>query len=443
MGNAEKKSSTKPIGVAGENNPQDGYLVSKGYAWLIFILLYALYVFDFVDRQVISALFPYLKKEWNLSDTQLGALVSVVNVSIAIVVFPVALVIDRWSRKKSLAIMGILWSLATIACAFTRNFSQLFVARAFIGTGEGGYASAAAPLIAANFPEKKRATVLGLINSGAYIGAIIGVMLGGWIAVRWGWRYAFGIVGIPGLIIAVAFFFIRDYKTVPLEITDKKSSLKVKMTGKQMVGAFISTPSLIMTYLGCTAALIFNATLLNWVPSFFNRFFGLPMDKAGLYAAGMMIFSAVGMVLGGWIVDKWRARWSRAALVGPALFCLVTAVINVLAFGVVRGPLQYPVIVLGSLMLGAIMGPVYSATQTLIHPGMRGISASLNVVFINLFGMAVGPLLAGLISDRYDIQTALAILAFMPLLGTLFFLIGANFYDRDAANTEHVQLVVE
>ncbi|MCU0594712.1 MAG: MFS transporter [Desulfobacterota bacterium] len=443
MSVAMTASATVETPSAAASKGLEGSLVSKSYAWLVFIMLYVLYLFDFIDRQVISALFPYLKQEWNLSDAQLGMLVSVVNISISIVTFPVALFADRWSRKKSLAIMGIVWSMATVACAFTRSFGQLFTARIFIGAGEGGYASPAAALCSAFFPEKRRATVLGILNSGAYVGAIIGVMVGGWIAVNYGWRYAFGIVGLPGFLIAIGFFFIRDYKTVPLEVTDKNSDRKVKMSGKAIVGEFIARPSLILTYFGTAAALIFSATVLNWAPTFFNRVYGLPMDQAGVRAAGIMIVSALGMVVGGFIVDKWKSKWPKAALVGPALFCLFTTVVNASAFGMEKGPWQFPLILLGSLTIGAIMGPIYAVIQTVVHPGLRGLAASLNVLVINILGMAVGPLLAGVLSDKYDIQTAMMMMAFVPLIAMVLLLIGAFFYDRDVAKTERVAMSME
>jgi MFS family permease len=138
MSMATTATATISSSAQGASKDQEGYLVSKGYAWFVFVLLWLLFMFDWLDRQVISALFPYLKQEWGLSDAQLGMLVSIVNISISVVVLPVSLLVDRWSRKKSLAIMGIVWSLATIACAFTRSFGQLFAARAVIGCGEGG-----------------------------------------------------------------------------------------------------------------------------------------------------------------------------------------------------------------------------------------------------------------------------------------------------------------
>src|SRR4030095_3214541 len=117
----------------------DHYLVSRRAAWFAFAMTLGLMIFDYVDRQVIVSLFPYLKAEWDLSDKQLGALVSVVSVVVALGALPIALLADRSSRVKSIGVMATAWSLATIACIFTRNYSQLFAARALVGLGEAGY----------------------------------------------------------------------------------------------------------------------------------------------------------------------------------------------------------------------------------------------------------------------------------------------------------------
>ena len=183
----------------------EGYLFSKGYTHYIFILLWLLYFFDYVDRMVVAALFPFLKSEWGLTDAQCGMLVSAVYWAILIFSFPVSIVIDRWSRKKAIGIMAVLWSLATVACAFTKNFGQLFAARTAIGLGEAGYAPGGTAMISALYPEKKRSLLIGIWNSSIPIGMACGLLAGGFIATHWGWRHAFGIVALPGLIISILF----------------------------------------------------------------------------------------------------------------------------------------------------------------------------------------------------------------------------------------------
>lgn len=172
----------------------EGYLLSKSYSYYVFALLFLLYLFDCMDRLVVVALFPFLQRDWGLTDTLCGLLVSAVYWTIVLFSFPVSILIDRWSRRKSIGFMAILWSLATAACAFTKNFTQLFFARAAIGLGEAGYAPGGTALISALFPEKKRAMIVGIWNASIPFGSALGVVLGGYIAVHWGWRHAFGLL---------------------------------------------------------------------------------------------------------------------------------------------------------------------------------------------------------------------------------------------------------
>ena len=166
----------------------NGYPVGRGQAWFAFAMTMALMMVDYLDRQVIVSLFPHIKAEWGLSDTQLGALVSIVSVTVALAALPVALLADRWSRVRSIVVMATVWSVATISCLFTRNYGQLMAARALVGLGEAGYGSVGAALIAGLFPTRLRAGLLAAFFASASVGSVLGVMLGGLIAARWGWH---------------------------------------------------------------------------------------------------------------------------------------------------------------------------------------------------------------------------------------------------------------
>ena len=194
-----------------EKSPaQDGYLFSRGQAWFAFAMTLALMVFDYVDRQVIVSLFPYIKAEWGLSDKQLGALVSVVSVTVALGALPVALFADRVSRVKSIVAMATVWSLATISCLWVRSYGQLVAARAAVGMGEAGYGAVGAALISSHFPSRMRGALMAGFFASASVGSVLGVMLGGAIAARWGWHAAFGVVGVPGLLLALMYLKVRD-----------------------------------------------------------------------------------------------------------------------------------------------------------------------------------------------------------------------------------------
>src|SRR6187549_3814304 len=172
----------------GKAPPQDDYLFGRGPAWFAFAMTLALMIFDYVDRQVIVSLFPYLKAEWALSDKQLGLLVSIVSITVALAGLPVALLADRFSRVKSIVAMAVAWSLATISCMFTRSYAPLFAARAVVGVGEAGYGSVGAALIASVFPVRMRSVLLSAFFAAAAGGAVLGGLLGGVIAARWGWK---------------------------------------------------------------------------------------------------------------------------------------------------------------------------------------------------------------------------------------------------------------
>lgn len=165
--------------------------VSRRYAWLVFVLTFGLMLSDYMSRQVINAVFPSLKAEWALSDTQLGLLVSVVALTVGIMTFPISLLADRWGRVKSATIMAIVWGLATIACGLSGNFLALFLARAMVGLGEAGYGSAGGAILLSVFPRRLHATVVGAFLSAALFGSVLGVVLGGTLAQHYGWRMAF------------------------------------------------------------------------------------------------------------------------------------------------------------------------------------------------------------------------------------------------------------
>src|SRR6185369_12140883 len=202
-------------------DPADHRPAPRRYAWSVFAIIFALMVVDYVDRQVVVSMFSHLKAQWDLSDRQLGALVSIVSVTVALGALPLSLLADRWSRVKSIFVMALVWSLATIACAFAETYAQLIGARSVVGLGEAAYGTVGMALLASLFPVRMRSTVCGAFLAAGMIGSVLGVVLGGFIAQRWGWQAGFGAVGLPGLALCVLFLFVvRDYKTVALHAKD-------------------------------------------------------------------------------------------------------------------------------------------------------------------------------------------------------------------------------
>lgn len=422
----------------------NGYMMSKSYSWYVFGLLFLLYMFDYVDRMVVVSLFPYLIKEWGLSDTQCGLLVSTVYWSIVILSFPISVVIDRWSRKKCIGWMAVLWSIATVACAFTGNYAQLFIARTMIGVGEAGYAPGGTAMISALFPEKMRSMVVGLWTAALPLGSALGVVLGGWVAAHYGWRHAFGLVALPGFLIAILFFTVRDYKTVSLEKkTDLQSEIREKMKRADIIREFIRKPSLLLTYIAFAGNMFLTAAYLSWLPTYFNRTENLPMEKAAMKGSLVMLLAIFGFPLGGFLVDQWRKRRMNARLLFPALSSLITAALFFTAFYFLEGTLQYAVILLGGVTASAFSPAAIAVTQDVVHPGLRATSYSFCVIVQNLLGSSLGPLFVGMISDGYGIRTALTVVPFFALLAALLFFVGSFFYENDFSKVEKVALTIE
>jgi MFS family permease len=427
----------------------EGYLFSKPYTNYIFVLLFLLYMFDYVDRMVVTSLFPFLKADWNLTDTECGMLVSSVYWSIVLLTFPVSILVDRWSRRKTIGLMGVVWSLATGICALTKTFPQLLSARTFIGIGEAGYAPGGTAMIAGLYPQEKRSWMMGLWNASIPLGSAIGIALGGIIAANWGWRHAFGLVAIPGLIVAILFFFVKDYKTVGLvknsasgnaDKNRNDESVKSTMSAKDIFREFVDKPSLIFTYFGMAGVVFTTTSLLTWLPTYFHRVQGLPESQAGLKSSAVMLLALVGAPLGGYIADKWRKKKINARLLFPTITSLISAVLLFLAFVVFPGKMQYVILLSLGMIITAFVSAASAVTQDVVHAGMRAMSYAIAVVVQNLLGASMGPIVIGAISDASNIQTAMSILPVALLMASLMFFSGSFFYEKDLNRVEQVQL---
>lgn len=427
--------------------PEDnGYLVSRRYSYYIFSLLFLLYMFDWLDRMVVVSLFPFLKQDWGLSDTQCGMLISAVSWSVVVLTLPISLFVDRWSRKKSICLMAIIWSLATAACAFTRNFGQLFLARAVVGAGEAGYAPGGTAYIAALFPENKRARFMGIWNASIPLGSALGIAIGGIIAQKFGWRHAFGLVAIPGFIVALLFYRVKDYQSVELVKTVKdgsSSEAKIPMSAMDIVREFTGAKSLILTYLGFAGSMFANTALLTWLPTYFHRTQDLPMDKAGMKGAAVMLLAIVGAPLGGYLADRWRRVNLNSRLLFVTLSSTFTCGVMLLAFGVFSGLTQYIALMVGGIAAAAFVPAAAAVTQDVVHPGLRATSYSLCVISQHILGSALGPIFVGVVSDHYGIRTALTILPLSYLAAACFYFAGSFFYRKDLAKVERIALKLE
>lgn len=402
-------------------------------SWLTFALVFALMMVDFIDRQVVVSMFGHLKAEFDLSDKQLGALVSVVSITVGFGALPVALWLDRWSRTRGIMVMGTLWSMATMACGMASSFSQLFVGRMLIGAGEAGYGPAGGALIATRFPLRMRGFILGAFQSAGGIGAIVGVILGGYLAERWGWRAAFGLVGAPGLVLALLFWFIPDYKTVTIR---PAPSAKAESFGSLIAALYReirSSRTALLTSLGAAMQFAVITTMTTWLPSFFGRVHAMPSDRAGATTALAILAFSVGAVLWGRFIDRISESKPTRRLHAMAVLCVTSTAIFMFSFGVLPvGRWQIVGVVLGCAVMSCTIGTVLSITVSVIHPAFRA-SAIAFVALVGNLGMGLGPLVVGTISDAYGLNTALTLVPLFGVLAAWLFSSAVRSYADDMA----------
>uniref|UniRef100_UPI003F4937F2 MFS transporter n=1 Tax=Cupriavidus yeoncheonensis TaxID=1462994 RepID=UPI003F4937F2 len=414
----------------------DDYLFGKRHAWFAFVMTVALMLMDYIDRQVIVSLFPHLKLEWGLSDKQLGGLVSVVSITVALGAVPIALWADRSSRVKSIVMMATAWSLACISCMFTRNYSQLFIARGVVGVGEAGYGSVGAALLTSHFPARMRSALMGGFFAAGSFGSVLGVVLGGIIAAHWGWRAAFGVVGIPGLVLALLYIFVRDYRTVALSPRLERATQNLDSSTRAIVAALTRSPSMLWVCLGTSAQVIVLSTVWAWLPSYLNRTRGLPPEKAAVSAALVVLCGAVGAVLWGAVVDRSGPRRPRNKLITVAVLCLLSMAMLMPSLGSIGLTLapgrQLAWIAVGGLLMTCTAGPAVALVFDVVHPGVRATAGAVLAIFQNLFGLAAGPFFAGVLSDLWTLPVAMAIMPAFSVLAALGYLLAARTYERDA-----------
>jgi fucose permease len=212
------------------------------------------------------------------------------------------------------------------------------------------------------------------------------------------------------------------------------------MEKKDMIKEFITRPSVIYTYFGMAAVVFVTTSMLTWLPTYFEKVRGISQESAGQMASSVMLLALVGAPLGGYLTDKWRKTKDNARLLYPALSTLLSGVVLFIALALLKGTLQYVVLlVFGVLILSFISGAA-AVTQDVIHPGLRATSYAIAVVVQNLLGASMAPIIMGRVYDLTNIQTALSVLPLILLIGAGLFWLGSRHYIKDLAKVEKVEL---
>lgn len=378
------------------------------------VVLFAINLMNFFDRQIIGGVGEGIRREWGLSDSALGLLGTVFTLLYAVVGLPLGRLSDRKERRKILAGGVFLWSLLTAASGVARNFSQLIVARLGVGIGEATCSPASTSLLGDLFPAAQRARAVAIWMLGLPLGLGLANGAGGWILQNWGWRNAFYIAAIPGILCAGAALVMREPKRGMVEahaVGDRRRAGNPYLL-------VLSIPT--MLWLIASGALHnFNMYALgSFVAPFLVRFHKMNFMDAGWVAACVYGFSGViGLTGGGALADYlYRRRVDGRLIVGTAAI-VITAPLMFLGLGRPRGDVVGFALLMGagSGVMFAYYSTVYSTIHDVVEPSLRGTAMALYFFAMYVLGASLGPVGTGLASDYFTFQAASAAGAVAPL----------------------------
>jgi MFS family permease len=405
------------------------------FPWVVFALTFALLLSDYMSRQVLSSVFPFLKLEWALTDTQLGALTSVVALTVGLLAVPLSLLGDRWGRVKSIVLMATIWSLATAGCAIAANYEQLMLARIFIGVGEAAYGSVGLAVVLAVFPVYRRAALTGAFMAGGSFGSVLGVALGGALAVQFGWRWSFGAMAILGLVLVVLYrVFISDKKLDAHRLDDVAAGEPVAKKGERAkLRTLFSTKSVVFAYIGSGLQLFIAGSLFAWLPSYLGRAYGLAPDRAAGIAAIAILFMGLGMIICGSITDRLTRRVAIRKWTTAIVFSLISLVFLGGAFLLGPGGLQLLLLAVGIFFAAGTTGAAGAMVSNLTHESIRATAFGTLTLANNLLGLAAGPLVTGILADRFGLETAMQVVPLAAVGALLFLYLGRRAYPASLA----------
>ncbi|WP_020653321.1 spinster family MFS transporter [Massilia niastensis] len=402
-------------------------------AHLSLALLALVYVFSYIDRQVISILIEPIKREFGVSDTAMGMLTGLAFALLyAGLGVPVGKLADRGNRRNIIAVCCGLWSLATLACGLVPRFWMLLVARMSVAIGEAGGMAPAISLVSDLYPKERRSLVITLFMMGPHLGVLIGLALGGWIAQQYGWRATFLWFGAPGLVLAaLVWLLVREPRRGAFDAAPADAA-PTRML------ALLAIPAFRNVCLACGVAGVAGYGYGIWTPSFLVRSHGMSIAHAGLVFG---VISGVGAVAGslvsGLLCDRLARRDARWQL-GLPMLGVALSIPAALAFflwpsgghwmlGTVLVP--HTIVFAFAFSLFASWWPAlsYSATSLMIPAHQRSTAAATLNLFITLFGLGIGPMATGFLSDlflplygqqglRYALASAMCLLVFPVLL---------------------------
>jgi MFS family permease len=405
-----------PVAGTDQATTQESRRSSLRYAWYVVFVLMICYTISFIDRQILSLLVAPIKRDLGISDTKIGLLQGLAfALFYTLLGFPLGWIADRYSRRNLIAAGVFFWSLMTALCSIATSFSSLFFARMGVGVGEATLGPSAFSLISDYFPKERLGGALSVYSMGIFIGSGLALIVGGTvvgavqempavtmpvIGVMASWRLTFLIVGIPGLIIGLLAYTIRE----PLRrnLLRNSDGMVMQLNIRDVVSQLLFRwESVVGVSLALSAQAMCNYAMLAWSPTFFQRIHNWSPGKTGLILGSMILtVGIIGMYFGGRLCDHWMDRRIKEA---PLKVGVLSTVCAGLFFGLSMNmpslPLLLTFMVPAQFFLAMPVGSSYAALQLIFPNQMRGQVSALLIFTINIGGLVLGPFLPGFFND--------------------------------------------
>ena len=413
-----------------DTHPAAQQLRSPKYRTFVLSMLVVVYVFNFLDRQIVTILAEPIKVDLGLSDTQIGLMTGLAfAVFYTVLGIPIARLADRANRVSIISAALVIWSGTTALCGMAQNFGQMLAARIGVGVGEAGCSPPAHSLIADYYPPEKRASALSIYALGIPIGSILGLLAGGWIAEFWGWRRAFFIVGLPGILLAV---FVKMLVREPIRgMSDPQAGQAAAPQPPLLDTLAVLARNRTMVHLAMGGALtsFVGYGLGQWLPAYFIRIHEMGIAETATYFGLVLgVASAVGTLLGGTLADRLAKRDLRAYAWLPAAGVLVAFPFYLAAMLSNNPYLAIAILVAPSLLNSLWLGPAFGTIQNLASTRMRAMASAVLLFVLNIVGLGLGPFLVGVLSDSLTGTFGSDALRYAIIFATVaYFWAGAHF----------------
>jgi MFS transporter, Spinster family, sphingosine-1-phosphate transporter len=407
--------------------------ISLSYRRYVLGLLLAVNMLNYIDRQVLYAVFPLIKTDLRLSDTALGFLGSAFMLSYLLIAPLFGWLGDHWSRTRLASGGLVVWSLATALAGFAPGYRTLLAARATVGVGEASFGTVSPGLIADFFPKERRGQILAWFYVAIPVGSALGYLLGGVLGQKYGWHTAFLLVGVPGLLLAIPIALLRT----PPRGGDDAAPRALK--GKAAAGytALFRNRSFVYNTLAMAAMTFAIGGLAQWIPSFLNRTHALDVATANtLFGATTVLAGILGTLAGGWLGDRWQKRSGKGYLLISGLGFLIGTPFAAWALLAPGLSACMAAIFIAEFFLFLNTGPLNTVIINVTDPAVRAMAFAVNIFFIHALGDAVSPSILGWLSDQWGLRSALLITPGAMVLAGLFCFVCGRYVVQDMAQAE-------